>query len=160
LSYDSRHLVFALLGVAGIYYTYRCGSKFGGEWIGVFAALFLALTPLWFGHMFLNHKDIPFATFLLASTYYCLLALTGYPTSRFFWLKSGLGIGLLASTKIGGVAILALVVTVFLVCLFSLSSPDKREVPKDFGRRLLATLLAGLLGCLVAFLFFWPQIYT
>ena len=31
LSYDSRHLVFALFGVAGIYYVYRFGSKFVTE---------------------------------------------------------------------------------------------------------------------------------
>ena len=160
LSYDSRHLVSALFGVAGIYYTYRFGSKFGGEWIGVFAALFLAVTPLWFGHMFLNHKDIPFATLLLASTYYCLLALTGHRTSPLFWVKTGLAIGLLASTKIGGLPILTLVVTVFIACLMYLPNQDKREIPIDFARRLFATLLAGLFGCLIGFLFFWPQVYA
>ena len=57
------------------------GSKFAGEWVGVFAALFLAATPMWFGYMFINHKDIPFATLLVASSYYCLLALTEHAPS-------------------------------------------------------------------------------
>jgi Dolichyl-phosphate-mannose-protein mannosyltransferase len=70
LSYDSRHLIFALFGIAGIYYVYRLAGKFVGEWTGVFAALFLAITPMWFGYMFINHKDIPFATLLVAASYY------------------------------------------------------------------------------------------
>ncbi len=59
LSYDSRHLVFALFGVAGIYYLYRFGSKFVSEWTGVFAALFLAATPMWFGYMFTRTSPLP-----------------------------------------------------------------------------------------------------
>jgi len=160
LSYDSRHLVSALFGVAGIYYTYRFGSKFVGEWVGVFAALFLATTPMWFGYMFISHKDIPFATLLLASTYYSLLALTGHPTSRFFWLKTGLAIGLLASTKVVGVLVLAFVITVFVLCLRYLQGRNKDELPNDFGRRIAATVLVGVIGGLICFLFFWPQIYT
>jgi hypothetical protein len=160
LSYDSRHLVSALFGIAGIYYTYRFGSKFVGQWIGVFAALFLATTPLWFGYMFISHKDIPFATLLLASSYYSLLALTGHPTSRFFWPKTGLAIGLLASIKVVGVLVLVFVVTVFVLCLRYLQRRNKDEVPNDFGRRIVATVLVGVVGSLICFLFFWPQVYA
>ena len=121
LSYDSRHLVFALFGVAGIYYVYRFGSKFVTEWTGVFAALFLAATLMWFGYMFINHKDIPFATLLLAARYYSLLALTGQPTSSRLWVKSGLAIGLFAATKFVGLLLLALVVVVYVASLVILS---------------------------------------
>jgi len=160
LSYDSRHLVSALFGVAGIYYTYRFGSKFVGEWVGVFAALFLTTTPMWFGYMFISHKDVPFATLLLASTYYSLLSLTGYPTSRFFWIKTGLAIGLLASTKVIGVLVLVFVVTVVVLCLRYLQGRNGGKLPNDFGRRLSETLLTGIIGSLLCFIFFWPQVYT
>jgi hypothetical protein len=121
LSYDSRHLVFALFGVAGIFYVYLFGSKFTAEWVGVFAALFLASTPLWFGYMFINHKDIPFAATLIASSYHTLSALTEYSISRLSWLKTGLAIGLLATTKIIGLLVLGFIVVVFLACLLILS---------------------------------------
>ena len=160
LSYDSRHLVFALFGVAGVYYLYRFGSKFVGEWVGVFAAVFLAATPMWFGYMFINAKDIPFATLLLASSYYSLLVLTGRETSRGLWLKTGLAIGLLASTKLVGLFSLVLIVAVYLGCLAILPSQSKVQMASDVGRRMALLLLAGLLGCLLCFVLFWPQFYV
>src|SRR5262249_20588666 len=77
LSFDSRHLVSALFGVAGVYYAYRVGSVFVASAVGFFTALFLACNPMWFGYMFFNAKDIPFAATLFAAFYYCLSALTG-----------------------------------------------------------------------------------
>ena len=87
LSYDARHLVFALFGVVGILYVYKFGSTFASAWTGGFAALFLATTPMWFGYMFINHKDIPFAAMLSASSYYSLVTLTASETPRLLWLK-------------------------------------------------------------------------
>lgn len=159
LSYDSRHLVFALFGVAGIYYLYRFGSKFVSEWTGVFAALFLAATPMWFGYMFINHKDIPFATLLLAASYYSLLALTGQPASSRFWVKTGLALGLFAATKLVGLLLLAFVVVVYLASLAIFPSQKSLEVPPDVWRRAARLGSAGALGCLIAFLLFWPQFY-
>ncbi len=160
LSYDSRHLVFALFGVAGIYYVYRFGSKFVGEWAGVFAALFLAATPMWFGYMFINAKDIPFATLLLASSYYSLLILTGQKTSRGLWLKTGFAIGLLAATKAAGLLALVFIVAVYLGCLATLPSQQKIQLAPDLGRRVALVALASLLGSLLCFLLFWPQFYV
>ena len=158
LSYDSRHFVFALFGVAGIYYVYRFGSKFVGEWVGVFAALFLGATPMWFGYMFINHKDIPFATLLLAASYYCLLSLTEQETSRGLWVKTGLAIGLLAATKFVGLLSLVFIVAVYLVCLVNLQ--QKIRLAPDIGRRIGRLALAGVFGCFVCFLLFWPQFYA
>ena len=159
LSYDSRHLVFALFGVAGVYYLYRFGCKFVGEWVGVFGALFLATTPMWFGHMFINHKDIPFATLLLASTYYSLLALTEQTASRGWWVKAGLAIGLLAATKLAGLLALVFIVAVYVACLATLPSQNKIQLAPNLGRRAAWLGLAAVLGCLFCFLLFWPQVY-
>ena len=160
LSYDSRHLVFALFGVAGVYYLYRFGSKFVGEWVGVFAALFLAATPMWFGHMFFNAKDIPFATLLLASSYYSLLALTEPTTSRGLWVKTGVSVGLLASTKFGGLPAFVFVVAAYLACLAMFPSQNSLQLAPDLRRRIASLGLAGLVGCLLCFLVFWPQVYA
>lgn len=159
LSYDSRHLVFALFGVAGIYYVYRFGSMFVSEWTGVFAALFLAATPMWFGYMFINHKDIPFATLLLAASYYSLLAITGQPTSSRFWVKAGLAIGLFAATKFVGLLLLVFVVAVYLASLAIFPAQKMLKVSPGLWWRLTRLGGVGVLGCLVAFLLFWPQFY-
>ena len=109
LSFDSRHLVSALFGVAGVYYVYRVGSAFVAPAVGFFSALFLACNPMWFGYMFFNAKDIPFAATLLAAFYYCLSALTGRYESPWIWVKVGLAIGLLAATKLIGILVLGLI---------------------------------------------------
>ena len=137
LSHHSRHLVSALFGVAGIDYAYRFASRFIGEWVGVFAASFLAATPMWFGHMFFNLKDIPFATLLLASLYYSLIALTEDDVSRSTWVKAGLAIGLLAGTKLAGLVSLLLVVGIYAACLIALASEQNIRLapgPRAPGR--------------------------
>src|SRR5262249_49607096 len=102
LSFDARHLIGAVFGLGGIYYVYRFSSLFVSPAVGFFAALFLACNPMWFGYMFINLKDIPFATTLFAAAYYCLKALHEPGNSVSTWLKIGLSVGLLAATKLIG----------------------------------------------------------
>jgi Dolichyl-phosphate-mannose-protein mannosyltransferase len=159
LSYDARHLVFALFGVVGILYVYKFGSTFVSPWTGGFAALFLATTPMWFGYMFINHKDIPFAAMLVASSYHSLVALTAPETPRLLWLKLGVTIGLLATIKIIGLPILGFVVVVFLGCFMLFPSDHKVALNRAFVHRAAAMSAAALGGILVCSLLFWPQLY-
>lgn len=117
------------------------------------------MTPMWFGYMFINHKDIPFATLLLAASYYSLLALTVQPASSRFWVKTGLAIGLFAATKLVGLLLLVFVVVVYLASLAIFPSQKRLEVPPDVWRRAARLGSAAALGCLIAFLLFWPQFY-
>src|SRR5207249_392539 len=117
LSFDSRHLVSAMFGAIGVYYLYRLGRAFISPAAGFFGALFLACNPMWFGYMFFNAKDIPFAATLLAALYYCLSALTGRDESGWIWLKAGLSTGLFASTKLIAVPILGAIGLASLACL-------------------------------------------
>lgn len=160
LSYDSRHLVCALFGVSGIWFTYQLGRRFAGEWIGFFAALFLTLTPMWFGNMFLNHKDIPFAALMVASSYLSLRALVDARVSRLHWLKTGLAIGLLTATKATGLLAPPLIVAVFIACLRYVPRPEDRpELPEDFARRVSLMLFVAVLGVLASLFVFWPQLF-
>ena len=127
------------------------------ELTGLFAALFLAATPMWFGYMFINHKDIPFATLLLASTHYSLIALTYNFVSRSLLLKTGAAIGLLAGTKLAGLLLLPLVVAVFFGSLFWL--PRVFEVPKNLTRRIVRLVAVAALGCVVGLFLFFPQLF-
>ena len=159
LSYDSRHLVSAVFGTIGIYYVYRLGRAFISPAAGLFAALFLACDPMWFGHMFFNTKDIPFAAMLLAALYYCLDALTGRTGNGWIWLKAGLATGLFASTKLIAIPVLGVIGLASLGCLICV--PANAPVPLD--RALLIRLAkltgAATLGCLLCFAAFWPQFF-
>jgi hypothetical protein len=159
LSFDSRHLVSALFGIAGVYYVYRVGCASTTPAVGFFSALFLACNPMWFGYMFFNAKDIPFSTTLLAAFYYCLIALTGRYEAPWIWAKVGLAIGLLATTKLIGILVLALIVLVTLVVLVAIPAATRLRINRVFLNRLLKTTISAAVGCLVCFSVFWPQFF-
>jgi Dolichyl-phosphate-mannose-protein mannosyltransferase len=159
LSFDSRHLISALFGVAGVYYVYRVGSAFVAPATGFFSALFLACNPMWFGYMFFNTKDIPFAATVLAAFYYCLTALTDRNEPSSIWVKVGLAIGLLAATKIIGIFVLGLIVLMTLVALVAIPTAARLRIDRLFFNRLLKTTMSAVLGCFVCFSVFWPQFF-
>jgi Dolichyl-phosphate-mannose-protein mannosyltransferase len=159
LSFDSRHLVSALFGMAGVYYVYRVGTAFITPAVGFFGALFLACNPMWFGYMFFNAKDIPFATTLLAAFFYCLSALTGRYERPWIWAKIGLAIGLLATTKVIGILVLALIVLVTLVVLLAIPQATRLQINGVFSNSLLKTAISATVGCFVCFSVFWPQFF-
>ena len=69
-TYETRHLLNALVGVVGLIGTWKLGRVLGGPRAGFLAALFLALTPNYYGQMFNNPKDIPFAAGMIWALYY------------------------------------------------------------------------------------------
>ncbi len=159
LSFDSRHLVSAVFGVIGIYYLYRLGRAFISPAVGFFSALFLACNPMWFGYMFFDAKDIPFAAMLLAALYYCLSALTGRYESGWIWLKVGLATGLFAATKLIGVPVLGVIGFVTLACLISIPTTASIQINRVFFDRLIKIAICATAGCLVCFAVFWPQFF-
>lgn len=158
LAFDSRHLVSAIFGVAGIFYTYRLGCFLSSQAVGFFGALFLSINPMWFGYMFINAKDIPFAATLMASTYYCLVALFA-GGGRWIWPKIAIAVGLFVTTKLTGILILGFVVVVFFALVASFNPAARSIVDKSLIRRVLLTAIATCIGSLICFLFFWPQFY-
>jgi hypothetical protein len=159
LSFDSRHLVSALFGLAGIYYAYRVGSVFVSPSVGFMTVLLLTFNPMWFGYMFINAKDIPFATTLLAAFYYSLCALTGRDESQWCWARVGLAAGLLASTKLIGVLVLGLIGFLALAALVAVPTSSRLRIDPVFFYRLLMTAISALVGSLICFAVFWPQFF-
>jgi hypothetical protein len=68
--FETRRLMGAAVGVLGLFVTWRIGRRVGGPAAGLIALVLLATCPLYYGHMFMNPKDSPFAVamaiFLLA----------------------------------------------------------------------------------------------
>ncbi|MBO0736215.1 MAG: glycosyltransferase family 39 protein, partial [Alphaproteobacteria bacterium] len=68
--YETRHLLNGLVGIIGVIGCCKLARAVGGARAGFIAALFLLLTPNYYGQMFNNPKDIPFAAGVAWSIYY------------------------------------------------------------------------------------------
>ena len=157
LGFDSRHLVAALFGVVGIFYAHRLANYLAGGWAGPVAAVLLALNPMWFGYMFINIKDIPFAVCLLALSYHGLrlLADQARPSWR-LWLGIGLWSGLLATTKLLGLPMAGVAILVMFVFVWI---GDRHFALRTVALRLLSAAGVATVGILVCSAVFWPQLY-
>jgi hypothetical protein len=105
--YETRHLLNGLVGVLGLAGCWKLGRALGGARAGLLALVFLLLTPNYYGQMFNNPKDIPFAVGGVWASYYivCLLPLLPRPPSRLV-VKLGLTIGLALGVRVGGLLFL------------------------------------------------------
>jgi hypothetical protein len=77
--FETRHLLNAAVGLLGIVGAWKLGRLLGGPKVGLLAALFLAAVPSYYGHMFLNSKDIPFAAAAVWALYYTVLVVRALP---------------------------------------------------------------------------------
>ncbi|MCZ6635420.1 MAG: tetratricopeptide repeat protein [bacterium] len=105
--FDAQHLCTALTGLLGVMAAYRLGKLLGNQQTGILAALFLILTPRYYGHAFNNPKDLPFAVCYLWTIYYaiCTLKQLPKPPRTLLW-KTGLALGLALGIRIGGVLLI------------------------------------------------------
>src|SRR5260221_226063 len=101
--YEPRHLLNGLVGVLGLAGCWRLGRALGGPRAGFIALIFLLLTPNYYGQMFNNPKDIPFAVGAVWATYYTVRILPGLPRPPLHLvIKLGLAIGLALGVRFGG----------------------------------------------------------
>jgi len=70
--YPLRHIANSLLGWLILLYVVRLAVSLYGWQAGLVALLFMLISPRFIGHSMNNPKDIPFAAFFLAATYYLL----------------------------------------------------------------------------------------
>jgi len=105
--FDTRRLLGALLGIAGLASVWRTGRRLGGPIAGVAALALLATTPLYYGHMFINAKDAPFAVAMVFLLFTFVRAFDEYPRPRPSTIVLfGLALGLTIGTRvIGGIAL-------------------------------------------------------
>src|SRR6201990_1961405 len=109
---ETRRLLGAIVGVIGLAVTWRLARRVGGPLAGLAALLLLALCPTFYGHMFMNPKDAPFAVAMVI----LMLGLVRlaeeypYPSPRTV-LIVGLGAGLsIGSRVLGGLALVYAVI--------------------------------------------------
>jgi hypothetical protein len=106
-TYETRHLLNGVVGVIGLIGVWKLGRALAGPRAGFVAALFLLLTPNYYGQMFNNPKDIPFAVGMTWATYYLVRIIPELPRPRWSLLvKLGLAAGLALGVRVGGLLLL------------------------------------------------------
>lgn len=151
--HDTRHLYSAFIGLFGVVAAYRIGCVLGGPRAGFLAALCLVLTPRYFGHMFNNTKDIPFAVFYLWGIYYLIVCLESFPkVVRADWIKLGVFVGLTMAIRANGAVLF------FYAGLFGAIRLIQQSggISDLFSKRVLS-LYVGLFAVAYCVLLpFWP----
>ena len=105
--YTTRHLLNALVGIIGLVGCWKLGREIGGPRVGFWALAALLLTPNYYGQIFNNPKDVPFAAGYVWSLYYLVRILPAFPVPpRRDVLKLGLAIGLTLAIRVGGILLL------------------------------------------------------
>src|SRR4029077_860102 len=99
--FETRRLVGAAVGIFGLIATWRIGRRLGGPTAGLVALVLLAACPLYYGHMFINAKDAPFAAAMTVLLLGTVRAFEEYPRPdpRTVAL-AGIGIGLAFGSRI------------------------------------------------------------
>ncbi len=118
--FESRRLVGAAFGLVGLFVAWRLGRRVGGPLGGLIALLLLATCPLYYGHMFMNAKDAPFAVAMVIALLATVRALQEYPLATPATVAlCGVGIGLAIGSRVmGGFALLnALLPLLFIVAV-------------------------------------------
>ena len=155
--FESRRLFGAMVGILGLFVTWRLARRIGGALAGLLAVVLLAVCPLYYGHMFINPKDAPFAVAIVIALLGLVRGIEDYPRPRPATVALiGIGFGLSVGARIlGGIAaIYALAPLLFLIWHDARSSTVWNAL-KDFGRFVLALVPALILGIAIMAVI-WP----
>ncbi|MBX9711943.1 MAG: glycosyltransferase family 39 protein [Xanthobacteraceae bacterium] len=106
--FETRRLLGAIVGVIGLAVTWRLARRIAGSVAGLAALLLLALCPMFYGHMFMNPKDAPFAVAMVVLMLGLVRLAEDYPSpSPYTVLIVGIGAGLsLGCRVLGGLALI------------------------------------------------------
>lgn len=155
--FETRRLVGAVVGVIGLAVTWRLGRRIGGPLVGLAALLLLALCPIFYGHMFMNPKDAPFAVAMIILMLGLVRLAEEYPKpSPRTILIVGLGAGLSIGCRIlGGLALVYAIVGFMPLFLEELRTEGVREAARRFAH-VVYVLLPGLVFGYLVMGLIWP----
>jgi hypothetical protein len=155
--FETRRLVGAAIGIVGLFVTWRIGRRLGGPLAGLVALVLLAACPVFYGHMFFNAKDVPFAVAMAVLLLGLVRLFEEYPRpTPASVMLFGCGLGLTLGTRIMGVIAALFAAAAFLVILaHEVRRLGGRAALARFGRFALALLPGFVVGYLVMGLL-WP----
>jgi len=155
--FETRRLLGAIVGMVGLAVTWRLGRRVGGPLAGLAALLLLALCPTFYGHMFMNPKDAPFAVAMVILMLGLVRLAEEYPQpSPRTILIVGLGAGLSIGSRIlGGLALIYALVGFVPLFVEEIQAHSVREAAQRFLHVVYVLLPGLILGYLVMGLI-WP----
>ncbi len=155
--FETRRLLGAVVGVVGLALTWRLARRVGGPLAGLAALLLLALCPIYYGHMFMNPKDAPFAVAMVVLMLGLVRLAEEYPQpSARTILIIGLGAGLSIGSRIlAGLALVYALIGFLPIFITEIRTQGVREAGVRF-LHVIYVLIPGLvLGYLIMGLI-WP----
>ena len=155
--FETRRLLGAIVGVIGLAVTWRLGRRVGGALGGLATLLLLALCPTFYGHMFMNPKDAPFAISMVVLMLGLVRLAQEYPQpSPRTILIVGLGAGLSIGSRIlAGMALVYAVIGFAPLLLEEFRSHGLRETVRRLAHVVYVLLPGMVFGYLVMGLI-WP----
>jgi 4-amino-4-deoxy-L-arabinose transferase-like glycosyltransferase len=155
--YETRRLLGAAVGVLGLFVTWRIGRRIGRPLAGLLALLLLATCPIYYGHMFMNPKDSPFAVAMAIFLLGFVRAIEEYPRpSIAATAVVGAGFGLAFGSRImGAFGAIEAIAAVALIVVLESRSQGLSAAGKRLGHFALALLPALPLAYAIMALI-WP----
>ena len=157
--YEVRHLITGLFGVVGVVGCWKIARLLAGPRAAFFGALLLALYPPYYGHIFINSKDIPFAVLYVWAVYYLVKLAQEFPKmSGWTAARFGIASGLTMGVRVGGLLLLCYLFLTLAILLTSVFLRRRSLLPSRWaviGRSILGGLLATILAYGIM-LIFWP----
>jgi 4-amino-4-deoxy-L-arabinose transferase-like glycosyltransferase len=155
--FETRRLVGAAVGIAGMIVVWRLARRLGGAPAGLIALTLIAATPLFYGHMFINAKDAPFAVAMALLLFGLMRALEDYPRPGASTIAIfGLGLGLALGTRImGGMTALYMVLPLAVIVGHDIRMTGFKPAASSLGLFLLR-LVPGLVLAYAVMALVWP----
>jgi 4-amino-4-deoxy-L-arabinose transferase-like glycosyltransferase len=155
--FETRRLMGAVIGLIGIIITWRLARRLGGAVAGLIATALLAACPLYYGNMFINAKDAPFAVAMVFLTYALVRAFEEYPRpSPIACAMVGVAAGLAFGTRVlGALAAVNALAAVGVIFAIEARRNGLRSASANAGRFAVPFVPALVLGYAVMGLV-WP----
>jgi 4-amino-4-deoxy-L-arabinose transferase-like glycosyltransferase len=155
--FDTRRLVGATVGIIGLVVTWRLGRRVGGPIAGLIALVLLATCPLYYGHMFMNAKDAPFAVAMTVLLLGAVRIFEGYPApSAAAGALFGIGLGLAIGTRVlGGLTLFPFLIALSLLIVNDTQTSNLRQALRRASKFVIALLPALIIAYAVMALI-WP----
>jgi hypothetical protein len=155
--FETRRLIGAAIGLVGLCVSWRLGRRLAGPLAGLLTVILLSISPLYYGHMFMNPKDSPFAVAMVFLLLGLVEAFQQYPRpSPATIAMTGVGLGLAIGTRvIGLIAVPYLIGVLGLIYGVEIRRIGLKVASARVGQFFVMLLPALLVGYLVMGLV-WP----
>ena len=155
--FEPRRRAGAGAGVIGLFIVWRLGRRVGGSKAGLLALVLLCISPLYYGHMYMNPKDAPFAVAMALLLLGLVRTFEEYPrpnpaTIAIFAIGLGLSVG---TRIIGGISVCYAAAGLLLVYGIELRTLGLRAATSRLGG-FIVTLLPGLVLAYCVMGLAWP----